>query len=160
MSDQDRYWKIIWNNVKLSARYGAGGGRVHKGSNDARDLTITIDDIKDLWNKQDGRCYWLDIKMILEDLEIKNSPFAPSVERLNNDLGYIRGNVVLASRFANRGRGAYDGEDFKERLESLLSEAKEATWTKKNTKSNTSLSALYMMKSLVFGHMKSKTKLA
>jgi hypothetical protein len=58
--------------------------------------------------------------MSLEDLYIKNSPFAPSVERLDSSIGYVKGNVVLASRFANRGRGAYDNEDFKERLDSLL----------------------------------------
>lgn len=117
----DRYWKILWNNVKLSARHGAGGARISKlRGYGERDLTITLDEIKELWDNQQGRCHWLGIKMSLEDLEIKDSPFAPSVERLNNDLGYVQGNVVLASRFANRGRGAYNGDDFQSRLNSLI----------------------------------------
>ena len=115
--------KKIWSNVKLSAAYGAGGGRLKDlKTNVGHDLTISIYDIEDMWNKQDGRCFWLGIKMSLEDLYIKNSPFAPSVERLDSSIGYVKGNVVLASRFANRGRGAYDNEDFKERLDSLLEE--------------------------------------
>ena len=60
--------------------------------------------------------------MSLEDLEIKNSPFAVSVERLDSSKGYLKDNVVLASRFANRGRGAYDDDDFRPRLNKLLQE--------------------------------------
>ena len=58
--------------------------------------------------------------MSMEDLFIPNSPFAPSVDRLKSDQGYHKDNIVLTLRFANRGRGAYDGEDFKSRLDSLL----------------------------------------
>lgn len=119
----DKQWKKVWQNVKLSARYGAGGGRLRDlKTNLGHDLTISLEDIKQLWEDQDGRCYWLGIKMSLEDVEIKNSPFAPSVERVDSSLGYIHGNVVLASRFANRGRGAYDGDDFKDRLDNLLAD--------------------------------------
>ena len=107
--------------MQISARYGAGGGRVwsvtQKGGHE---LDITIDDIKDLWVKQNGRCHWLGIEMSLEDVNIKNSPFAPSVERVDSSVGYVKDNIVLASRFANRGRGAYDNDDFKQRLDQLL----------------------------------------
>lgn len=119
---EEKYWKILWNNVKLSAKHGAGGARISKlRGHGERDLEINIDDIKDMWEKQKGLCYWLKIEMSLKDLAIKDSPFAPSVERLDNDLGYVPGNVVLASRFANRGRGAYNGDDFEQRLNDLLS---------------------------------------
>ena len=120
---EKKYWNKIWQNVKLSARYGAGGGRLRDlKSNLGHELTITLDDIKQLWEDQDGRCHWLGIKMSLEDVDIKNSPFAPSVERVDSSIGYVKGNVVLASRFANRGRGAYDDENFKKRLDILLSD--------------------------------------
>lgn len=119
--DNTKYWKILWKNVEMSAKHGAGGARISKmRGHGERDLSISIEDIKDLWEKQNGKCYWLGIDMSLEDLEIKDSPFAVSVERLDNNLGYINGNIVLASRFANRGRGAYNGSDFGERLNNLL----------------------------------------
>jgi len=150
---EEKYWKILWANVKLSARYGAGGGRVHKGSSESkRELTITLEEIKDIYAQQQGRCYWLGIKMNLEDLEIKDSPFAPSVERLDNALGYVQNNVVIASRFANRGRGAYGGEDFRERLEGLLDEARNSSW--KNEETNTPPLLSRLTNYLGFGRMK------
>lgn len=119
--DIEKYWKIVWANVKMSAKHGAGGARVIKKTGPShRELTITIEDIKQLWEQQNGKCHWLNIDMSLEDVTIKDSPFAVSVERLDNAIGYVPGNVVLASRFANRGRGAYNGLDFKERLDGLL----------------------------------------
>lgn len=121
---EDKHWKILWQNVKLSARYGAGGARLRKDTlEDHHQITITLEDLRELWLSQDGRCHWLNIKMSLEDLEIKNSPFAVSVERLDSSRGYHRDNIVLCSRFANRGRGAYDDDMFKYRLHMLLDEA-------------------------------------
>lgn len=123
LETKEKYWKILWQNVKLSARYGAGGARFRKDrTEDHHKNDISIDHLKELWDKQDGKCYWLGIQMSLEDLEISNSPFAVSVERLDNDKGYVVGNVALASRFANRGRGAYNKDDFKSRLDQLLKE--------------------------------------
>ena len=60
--------------------------------------------------------------MSLEDLFVSHSPFAPSVDRLRSKEGYHKDNVVLTTRFANKGRGAYDREDFKSRLDNLLLE--------------------------------------
>ena len=105
------------NNPKLS-------GQVRKGNQSTKrhEVSITIDDLKSLWEKQNGLCYWLGMKMSLEDLFISHSPFAPSVDRLDNNRGYHTDNIVLTSRFANKGRGAYDCEDFEQRLHSLLNE--------------------------------------
>ena len=52
--------------------------------------------------------------MSLEDLFIPHSPFSVSVDRLNSDRGYHRNNIVLTTRFANRGRGSYDDSNFDE----------------------------------------------
>jgi hypothetical protein len=73
-------------------------------------------------NEQKVLCYWLDIEMSLPDLAISRSPFAPSVDRLDSSRGYHKDNIVLCTRFANIGRGAYDKEDFKPRLTKLISQ--------------------------------------
>ena len=130
----DKYWKKLWRNVNMSSVSGAAGmrtennpklsGRERKGNQSTKrhDITITIDDLKELWDAQGGKCYWLGIDMSLEDLFVSHSPFAPSVDRLRSKEGYHKDNVVLTTRFANKGRGAYDREDFKSRLDNLLLE--------------------------------------
>ena len=121
-SMEDKHWKKLWSNVKLSAKYGAKGGRraLEMLEWDSRELTITVDDLKEIWYNQNGNCYWLDIPMDADCLFISHSPFAPSVDRLDSKLGYVKGNVVLTTRLANRGRGSYEGSDFKEKLNALF----------------------------------------
>jgi len=134
MVNDEKYWKILWKNVNMSGKGGAAGmrmetnpklsGRIRKGnqSTSRHDITITLDDLKEQWEAQKGICHWLDIKMSLPDLAISRSPFAPSVDRINSSIGYHKDNIVLCTRFANLGRGAYDNEDFKPRLQELLKE--------------------------------------
>tara|TARA_R100001082_G_C4361252_1_gene159471 strand:- start:1971 stop:2408 length:438 start_codon:yes stop_codon:yes gene_type:complete len=131
----DKAFKKLFKNVNMSSVHGASGartdknpklsGRIRKGNQSTRrhEISITIEDLKLAWQKQNGRCYWLNIKMSLEDLFITRSPFAPSVDRLNSAVGYHKDNIVLCSRFANLGRGAYDNDDFQPRLKKLLKEA-------------------------------------
>tara|TARA_B110001454_G_C12346866_1_gene278499 strand:- start:33 stop:506 length:474 start_codon:yes stop_codon:yes gene_type:complete len=128
----DRHWKKLMKNVEMSSEYGAAGarvlanpkkaGRIRVGNQSTKrhKITITIDDLKDLWEIQKGKCFWLGIDMSLDDLFKSNSPFSVSVDRLDNERDYHRDNIVLTTRFANRGRGSYDNTDFEERLDSLL----------------------------------------
>lgn len=108
----------------MSARYGASGARELKNPKVQKEvyheITITIDDLKSQWEKQKGKCYWLGIDMSLEDLFVSRSPFAVSVDRIDSSEGYSKNNIVLTTRFANVGRGAYQGTDFQERLTALL----------------------------------------
>ena len=116
----------------MSATTGSAGGRIEtnpklKGrlrknnqSTSLHELTITIDDLKSQWDLQEGRCFWLGIEMSLPDLFISRSPFAPSVDRINSNIGYHKDNIVLTTRFANLGRGAFDDPQFKQRLNDLL----------------------------------------
>jgi len=137
----DKHWKKLMQNVEMSAVYGATGARVLSApkktgmiraeyrKNDLRvgnqstkrhKISITIYDLKELWEIQKGKCYWLGIDMSLDDLFKSNSPFSVSVDRLDSRRGYHRDNIVLTTRFSNRGRGSYDGSDFVERLDTLL----------------------------------------
>ena len=132
----ERYFKRLMRNVNMASISGAAGmriennpkksGRLRKGNQSTKrhNISITVDDLHDLWNKQNGLCYWLGIEMSLEDLFISHSPFAPSVDRLKSSRGYHINNVVLCSRFANKGRGAYDNKDFSNRIINLLLNSK------------------------------------
>jgi hypothetical protein len=132
-SDENiKYWKKIYKNISMSAVSGAAGmrtdnnpklsGRLRKGNQSTKrhEISITIQDIKEMWEKQEGRCYWTNCTMSLDDLFISHSPFAPSADRLDNKRGYHKDNVVLTLRFTNKGRGGYNNLDFKERLNQIL----------------------------------------
>jgi hypothetical protein len=45
--------------------------------------------------------------------ESKKHPQQPSLDRLNNELGYIKGNVVLSCYSANIGRNEIDSDVWK-----------------------------------------------
>lgn len=132
----DKYWNKLWKNINMSADSGAAGmrtdnnpklsGKLRKGNQSTKrhEITITKNDIKDMWEKQNGRCFWTNCEMSLEDLFVSHSPFAPSVDRLDNKRGYHKDNVVLTLRFTNKGRGGYNNPNFKERLNTILEQRK------------------------------------
>ena len=113
-------WKRVMENVKLSAKNGAAGGRTvtllknagytteeiysKLGNGSEKDVKIDENYLMKLFNEQLERCYWLGTKINASDVFIPHHPLAPSVDRLNNDDGYVPGNVVITTRFANRGR--------------------------------------------------------
>ena len=77
-------WKVLMKNVEMSSEYVAAGARELKNpklsgrkrntnqSTKRHPITITIEDLKELWKVQNGKCYWLRIDMSLEDLFISN----------------------------------------------------------------------------------------
>jgi hypothetical protein len=128
----DRYWKKLLSNVRLSARNGSAGGRFQtaltiagrarrsKGGTWPGIVEIDIEDLKEQFDKQEGKCFWLGGLLDFNEIDITNSPFAPSVDRLDNSIYYVKNNIVISSRFANRGKGAYQEEDFAEKLKKLV----------------------------------------
>jgi hypothetical protein len=68
--------------------------------------------VQELWERQGGLCYWF--KTPLEPGAPSRHPMKPSLDRLDGRLGYVPGNVVLASYVANMGRGPASVEVFAE----------------------------------------------
>ena len=110
------------NNVMLSAKYGAAGARTTTllkeagytteevnnriANNYSGNKDVEIDHLflEKLFFEQNGRCAYLQTIIDPMDVFISNHPLAPSVDRLDNTLGYLKKNVVIATRFANRGK--------------------------------------------------------
>ena len=62
---------------------------------------INQDFLEDLKNKQNGMCFWLNIPI---DFTLKDKLRKPSLDRLDNSIGYQKDNIVLTTVFANTGR--------------------------------------------------------
>lgn len=75
----------------LSIAFGHSKLRLSKGRIEAGVFNLTFEYLVALWNWQSGKCYYSGIQMNPRPC----SDWQCSLERLNNDLGYIAGNVAF-----------------------------------------------------------------
>lgn len=65
-----------------------------------KDVNVTLDDLKDVWEKQNGICPYTGIKLILpEDSNINQIDFfhRASLDRIDSEKGYVKGNIQFIS---------------------------------------------------------------
>ena len=91
-------WLKLLKKVELCGSSKASRSRIKK-------VTITKEDLKEQFLKQDGRCYWFGVPINIDDVYTSNNPLAPSVDRLDNDRDYHKNNIVICTILANMGRG-------------------------------------------------------
>lgn len=87
------------------------------------DFDIDEQFILDLYEKQNGRCYWFNVE--LKPSNIAKYPWQPSLDRLDREKGYTKDNVVLTCYSANIGRNTSSVEIFNEFIEDLKLSIKE-----------------------------------
>lgn len=71
-------------------------------------FSITRDDLVKLWDKQKGLCSYTGWEM---STQTKNQRLV-SIERIDNSLGYVDGNLILVCWCANRARNTMTKTDF------------------------------------------------
>jgi hypothetical protein len=79
--------------------------------------TLTVDDINELYEKQNVLCYWFNVPLIPSNSH--KSPQQPSLDRLDGNKGYTKDNVVLCCYSANIGRNENDVETWESFLKIL-----------------------------------------
>ncbi len=79
---------------------------IHDSKNRGLKNNLTVDDINELYNKQNGLCYWFGVPLIPSNKS--KYPQQPSLDRLDRDKGYVKDNVVLCCYSANIGRNEND----------------------------------------------------
>lgn len=88
---------------------------VHDSKRKGVEHTITVSDINQIFEQQNGRCYWFNVPLIPS--KNKKNPQQPSIDRLDRNKGYIKENIVLCSYSANIGRNENTVEDWEKFIE-------------------------------------------
>ena len=101
-------------------------GRNKVSGRPVKEVTITEQDLVDMFTEQQGLCYWSGLPLDATFNKIKHHPFAISPERLDNSLPYSKENVRLCRRIFNLGRMAFPEKDFEEAMKTLKEEFKNA----------------------------------
>lgn len=81
-----------------------------------RTFDLTPQDIVEMWSDQSGLCYWFHVPMQWRDDVGPRNPMIPTIDRTDNNRGYVRSNCVLACWGANAAKGACDLESWEEFL--------------------------------------------
>ena len=85
----------LWQNTLL-----------HDSKHRKIEHTLTINDINEMLEKQNGLCYWFKIPLLPSNKH--KHPQQPSLDRLDRNKGYTKDNVVLCCYSANIGRNEND----------------------------------------------------
>jgi len=72
------------------------------------------------YDVQNSKCHWLAVELNPSWIFEIGHPLAMSVDRLDYD--YVKGSVVICSRFANLGRNSYPDKEFKDVLKYIKSQ--------------------------------------
>jgi len=89
------------------------------------EINIDWEYLKKVWLDQDKKDYWFpEYEIELNEIFVPYSIKAPSVDRLDGSKGYVKGNVVLTTRFANLGRGNFGETDFRTFIKKLWNETR------------------------------------
>ena len=83
---EQQFWSNMVNGMRDSAMIRASRGRTAAGK-----CTLRMEDVVAMYKSQDGRCFYSGIPMTLKS----SACWKASPERLDNDKGYVDGNVVL-----------------------------------------------------------------
>ena len=85
---------------------------------------VSVEYLQDLLENQNYKCALTGSNMLcpktyIEKREMTSSPYLLSLDRIDNDLGYVQGNVQFVCVWANKARGTYSNEVFKEIINNL-----------------------------------------
>lgn len=122
----------VWASGKRQPRNCNKGGTndIHnslfgrwKANAKSRDypFTVSIEYLQTLLEGQDFKCSYTNTQMLCpktynEKREMTSSPYLVSLDRIDNKLGYVEGNVQFVCVWANKARGAYKDELFRDIL--------------------------------------------
>jgi len=95
-----------------------------KNNSKIKESTITIEDLKEIWNKQNGKCFYSGREMKYnfsrkELPKLSTHPEKVSIDRVDSDRGYTKDNIVLCCTLVNLMKLDTKIEDFKKWIKDI-----------------------------------------
>jgi len=81
---------------------------------------LTTDFLFDLWQIQDGKCYYSDSNLIIFPTNGKVERLSASLDRLIPEKGYTQGNVVWCAYWINTAKGILSEHNFYKEIRNIL----------------------------------------
>ncbi len=66
---------------------------IRRVKNRNHEYDIDLDYLLELWNKQEGKCIYTGIQMVLPHGVKRGTAFTASLDRIDSSIGYMKGNV-------------------------------------------------------------------
>jgi len=85
-----------------------------KNRKNTQEISITLEDVAEIWKKQNGICVYTKMKLTLPEWSGKKSIFTASVDRIDPNKGYTKDNCQIVSIMANLAKNDCSDEDMKE----------------------------------------------
>ena len=86
--------------------------------------TMTLEDLRDQWIKQDGKCAYSGLQMMLPETsrgwDKRHSPLCASLDRINSDEGYSKENIQFVCMPLNFAKNSFTDVVFRRFLEDLV----------------------------------------
>jgi hypothetical protein len=91
-----------------------------------KDINITAQDIKELWEFQGGKCSYTGIPMLLAPTLSKKkwTPITVSLDRIDSNLGYLKGNLELVCLSVNLAKNGFTKDQMKKFIDAIRNPAK------------------------------------
>ena len=105
----DETAKKLVSNIKFGQTRNAARKSLGQGLR-VQPIEVSAKDLIRKFHDQEGKCHWSGISLDEKFNYIKRHPLAISVDRLDNQIGYIYDNLALTLRIFNLGKGSFSGD--------------------------------------------------
>ena len=135
-------YKVLIARVRSSAKTNLEKGLGNYGRKVPLEVNIDIEYLKEQFKRQGGCCpqlarigirFEIDLQLVFES---KNCLTA-SVDRIDSNFGYIKGNVIITIRMLNLGKQDIPNDEFLRQLNMVLNPVTNKTIKNKTIKNNT-----------------------
>lgn len=92
-----------------------------RARNHGWEFDLTREYLIELWNKQEGKCARSGVPMQIESGTRENkNPYRASLDRIDNNKGYIKGNVRFTTHWVNNAKSTWPEIIFEDFISNIL----------------------------------------